>query len=592
MQTITFFSYKGGTGRSLAVANAACYLTQLGFKVVVLDFDLEAPGQTYKLSKAEDGAPLDVKRGLVDYLFSFVVDAATPSSLSDYTLPIAITDSDGSLTLIPAGQAPSEQYWDKLCRLNWHELFYAPDATGVQLFLDLKAKIEEELHPDFLLIDSRTGVTEMGGVATTILADTVVCILLNNRENMEGARTVLRSLKRSWQNRRGEVSLVVALSQLPELEDLEEHSITSKIRAFFCEDAEKLDDSLSINEVFVLHSEPALQLRESLRVGRGMSLDESVLLRDYLKLFSHVVPAELIEPRISKLFDSAKRKIWDDPDAATSEMEQLASFYGRHEGLREVLRIYLIRNIGGSRALKVAQSHWELTNHVVDPIVARVASRCFKDLVRSQREAKGWRPRLDFIDSVWLGSGMQDAELGQLLADAYVDAKMIARAAEIYLRLVDGSESGRRYLGRCLQLLVSCENVKEARRLIGKFGPEVADDRFVSAWAELALSVHDADYLIALSADPILPRLVEADPRAAIRVLEAAGREKDIDKYLGRLLNSALERGSTSFALEIGRIYARQGRSKEFDERVRDILPGDEAESFLQGARRRYPIFK
>ena len=44
MKTITFYSYKGGTGRSLALANAARYLARLEFKVVALDFDLEAPG--------------------------------------------------------------------------------------------------------------------------------------------------------------------------------------------------------------------------------------------------------------------------------------------------------------------------------------------------------------------------------------------------------------------------------------------------------------------------------------------------------------------------------------------------------------------
>ena len=56
------------------------------------------------------------------------------------------------------------------------------------MFLDLRAKIEQEFAPDYLLIDSRTGITETGGVATTVLPDTLVCCLANNRENLEGAR--------------------------------------------------------------------------------------------------------------------------------------------------------------------------------------------------------------------------------------------------------------------------------------------------------------------------------------------------------------------------------------------------------------------
>ena len=46
MITISFYSYKGGVGRSLALTNLAVYLAQFGVKVVMADFDLEAPGST------------------------------------------------------------------------------------------------------------------------------------------------------------------------------------------------------------------------------------------------------------------------------------------------------------------------------------------------------------------------------------------------------------------------------------------------------------------------------------------------------------------------------------------------------------------
>jgi eukaryotic-like serine/threonine-protein kinase len=45
---ITFYSYKGGTGRSMALANVACLLAQLHDadkgNVLMIDWDLEAPG--------------------------------------------------------------------------------------------------------------------------------------------------------------------------------------------------------------------------------------------------------------------------------------------------------------------------------------------------------------------------------------------------------------------------------------------------------------------------------------------------------------------------------------------------------------------
>jgi len=45
---ITFYSYKGGTGRSMALANTACLLARSlvgkSVRILVMDWDLEAPG--------------------------------------------------------------------------------------------------------------------------------------------------------------------------------------------------------------------------------------------------------------------------------------------------------------------------------------------------------------------------------------------------------------------------------------------------------------------------------------------------------------------------------------------------------------------
>lgn len=41
---ITFYSYKGGTGRSMSLANTAWILASNGCRVLVVDWDLEAPG--------------------------------------------------------------------------------------------------------------------------------------------------------------------------------------------------------------------------------------------------------------------------------------------------------------------------------------------------------------------------------------------------------------------------------------------------------------------------------------------------------------------------------------------------------------------
>src|ERR1700690_1410343 len=43
-QIITFYSYKGGTGRTMALANVAWILAANGKRVLIADWDLESPG--------------------------------------------------------------------------------------------------------------------------------------------------------------------------------------------------------------------------------------------------------------------------------------------------------------------------------------------------------------------------------------------------------------------------------------------------------------------------------------------------------------------------------------------------------------------
>ena len=64
---ITFYSYKGGTGRSMAVSNVAWILASNGYDVLLIDCDLEAPG-LYRylrpfLIDPERRPPFEVARG-------------------------------------------------------------------------------------------------------------------------------------------------------------------------------------------------------------------------------------------------------------------------------------------------------------------------------------------------------------------------------------------------------------------------------------------------------------------------------------------------------------------------------------------------
>jgi hypothetical protein len=195
VETLAFYSYKGGVGRSLLLANAARFLASLGKGVVALDFDFEAPGLHYKLGHAAHRESR-MEGGAVPYLVATAREATSPPSLEEHMIQVPVPpDSGGWLRLMPAGPAPERVYWAALKQLGEQVHFDDPSGQGLMPLLDLHARIREELKPDYLLIDARTGVTELGSLATTILADTVVCMFVANQESLDGTLMVAEALK-------------------------------------------------------------------------------------------------------------------------------------------------------------------------------------------------------------------------------------------------------------------------------------------------------------------------------------------------------------------------------------------------------------
>jgi cellulose biosynthesis protein BcsQ len=196
VETVAFYSYKGGVGRSLLLANAARFLATLGKGVVALDFDFEAPGLHYKLGGSRTELRNPEIRGVVPYLVATAEGTVSPPPLDAHLTSIPLPpDAQGWLKLMPAGPAPHPAYWTALKELGDKLRLEDPSGQGMMALLDLKARIQEELQPDYLLIDARTGVTELGGLATTILADTVVCMYVPNQESLDGTLTVVEALK-------------------------------------------------------------------------------------------------------------------------------------------------------------------------------------------------------------------------------------------------------------------------------------------------------------------------------------------------------------------------------------------------------------
>lgn len=567
MQTITFYSYKGGTGRSLALANAARYLARLGQKVVALDFDLEAPGLHYKFCLDPEDKALPVQAGVVDYIYSFMEEGGASRPVREFALEVNVPSAAKPITLIPAGRVPSVDYWFKLSQINWHELFYSPHASGVQILLELKNRILDEIEPDFLLVDSRTGITEMSGVATTLFADRVICLVSPTMENLEGSRAVLRSLKRSRrESGTTDIEIMVALSRLPEMKDSEvEKALTRHIQSVMNQEADDLKDTLACQHVFVLHSEAALQIRETLRVGSGISPDESVLLRDYLRLFASVVPWEMIEPVVHGLLQQAREKILDDPDGAVKEVEELAESYGRPEIYRDLLRFYNVRNLSSGLILKRAQQLWDLSGDPDDPALWQAVNKAFKPLRKYERE-KEWYPSLDFISAVWRGAGKRDRQFGMGLARAYGYEDLDSLGANVLLEIIDTSGPTGEIASRCIAMLDNARRGKEADDLITEHKTALADAReFLAAWARHALRSNRKEALVEFTQPPLVGKLKDLPAHLVIRIYYRLGMKEEAAAYADATLREVSEgRLAESTLTEVAEVFSELDRGDEF----------------------------
>jgi MinD-like ATPase involved in chromosome partitioning or flagellar assembly len=214
LYVITFYSFKGGVGRTMALVNVAAELVRRGRKVLVVDFDLEAPGlETYKHLRPQKPHP-----GIVEYITDFRRRDYEVPNLLDYiyqTEPIG--KRGGGLWVMPAGRRDRE-YRNALVSLDWKRLY--KDEAGFLLFEDTKKGWEEELKPDYVLIDSRTGDTDVLGICTRQLPDSVVLMFMPNEQNLAGLENVCRDIRREeTEGLKKKIGLHFVAANVPDLDD-------------------------------------------------------------------------------------------------------------------------------------------------------------------------------------------------------------------------------------------------------------------------------------------------------------------------------------------------------------------------------------
>jgi MinD-like ATPase involved in chromosome partitioning or flagellar assembly len=272
MYVVTFYSFKGGVGRTLALVNVGLELARTGRRVLLVDFDLESPGiDTFEILRAREPHP-----GMVEYVSDFMATRIAPDARDFIYEVLGVGQKGGHLWVMPSGKR-DEQFAQKLSHINWERLYQEND--GFLLFEDLKAQWVKSFKPDYVLIDSRTGHTDIEGICTRQLPDAVVVLFFPNEQNLTGLKTTVSSIRAERESgKEKSIKLHYVMSNVPDLDD--EQEILAGLQ-------ERFRQELGYEELTaVIHRYDSLSLlKQSLFV---LERPRSRLSKEYLALLNRI----------------------------------------------------------------------------------------------------------------------------------------------------------------------------------------------------------------------------------------------------------------------------------------------------------------
>lgn len=338
MRVVTFYSYKGGVGRTLACANFGLYLAKTGKRVVLADMDFEAPGLDSKFPGLDLG---QCETGLLDAFWRFQTDGTrlVPTGLS---VPLSedVSQGGGGLAVIPAGNHATTGYYERLSALKWDNFTRNPE--GMAFCLELIENIQEHYKADVLVIDSRTGLTEVGGLCTQALPDTVLLFTSTSPESLRGTARIHNTIAnspivKSRPEGRRNVEAKIVVTRIPRPEEELLSDIEPKLK-------ERL--GLDVERLYFLFTQQDLSWEEYLALDR-FGQEGVEILDDYVELFSSLDPG-ITGPYIQKRLEAFRARINSRSKAENIRIiEELVTLYPTPEALLEAAGFY--RNASSSK---------------------------------------------------------------------------------------------------------------------------------------------------------------------------------------------------------------------------------------------------
>ena len=203
-RVVTFYSFKGGTGRTMALANVAWILASNGYRVLAVDWDLESPG-LHRFFAPFLGHAVREAQGIIDMVraYEWLAEETDDEVLRQeyitehtriqrYAIPLRhwTFPDGGALEFLSPGRQ-NRDYLATLSALDWDK-FYSTLSGGE--FLDaLRAAMKSGY--DYALIDSRTGLSDIADICTVHLPDVLVDCFTLSTQGVEGAAQVAKQIE-------------------------------------------------------------------------------------------------------------------------------------------------------------------------------------------------------------------------------------------------------------------------------------------------------------------------------------------------------------------------------------------------------------
>ena len=193
----------------MALANIAYLIASNGHRVLLIDWDLEAPGMHRYFFPFLRDRELANTRGLFDLLLEYrdmvqtpeefrPPSARNPLELADprrFAEPLALDfermyGQPGRLSLLAAGRQ-DEHYAERVNGFNWYDFYALQDGRK---FVQQMCDVARE-HYDFVIVDSRTGVSDTAGICTIEVPDVLVAFCTLNRQSIFGVERILSAIE-------------------------------------------------------------------------------------------------------------------------------------------------------------------------------------------------------------------------------------------------------------------------------------------------------------------------------------------------------------------------------------------------------------